>query len=98
MTGATDVVVVANGDEGDPGSYADRLLMEQDPARVLEGLALACFATGARRGLVLVRSEYPLALTRMRAAVLEAREAGHLGRAVHGGDVDLDIDIVEGAG
>ena len=98
VTGATDVVVVANGDEGDPGSYADRLLMEQDPARVLEGLALACFATGARRGLVLVRSEYPLAVARMRAAVLEAREAGHLGHAVHGGDVDLDIDIVEGVG
>jgi bidirectional [NiFe] hydrogenase diaphorase subunit len=98
VSGATDVVVVANGDEGDPGSYADRLLMEQDPDRVLEGLALACFATGARRALVLVRSEYPLALARMRAAVLEAREAGHLGSAVHGGDVDLDIDIVEGVG
>jgi bidirectional [NiFe] hydrogenase diaphorase subunit len=96
--GATDVVVLANGDEGDPGSYADRLLMEQDPARVLEGLALACFATGARRGVVLVRSEYPLALARMRAAVGQAHEAGHLGRAVHGGDVDLDIDIVEGVG
>ena len=61
--------MVANGDEGDPGSYADRLLMEADPARVLEGLALACFACGARQGMVLVRSEYPLALARMRAAV-----------------------------
>lgn len=65
-------MVVANGDEGDPGSYADRLLMEDDPARVLEGLALACFACGARRGVVLlVRSEYPRALARMRAAVVE---------------------------
>ncbi|MGD0377182.1 MAG: NAD(P)H-dependent oxidoreductase subunit E [Streptosporangiaceae bacterium] len=98
VSGATGVVVIANGDEGDPGSYADRLLMEEDPDRVLEGLALACFATGARRGVVLVRSEYPLALARMRAAVLRAREAGHLGSAVHGGDVDLDIDIAEGVG
>lgn len=63
--GAPGTVVVVNGDEGDPGSYADRLLMEADPERVLEGLALACFACGAGRGVVLVRSEYPRALARM---------------------------------
>ncbi|GLX98568.1 NAD(P)H-dependent oxidoreductase subunit E [Herbidospora sp. NBRC 101105] len=93
-----DTVVVANGDEGDPGSYADRLLMEADPARVLEGLALACLACGARRAVVLVRSEYPQALARMRAAVREAYEDGHLGRRVHGSDLDLDIEVAEGAG
>ncbi|MBB5782604.1 hypothetical protein [Nonomuraea jabiensis] len=76
--------LIANGDEGDPGSYADRLLMEVDPARVLEGLALACFACGARRGLVLVRSEYPRAPAALRQAVEEARADGHLGRRVHG--------------
>ncbi len=91
-------VVVANGDEGDPGSYADRLLMEADPARVLEGLALACFACGARHAVVLVRSEYPLALARMRAAVDDAYARGHLGRMVHGSDVTLDVEVVEGAG
>ncbi|MFF5213605.1 NAD(P)H-dependent oxidoreductase subunit E, partial [Streptosporangium sp. NPDC000396] len=96
--GSPDTVVVANGDEGDPGSYADRLLMEADPARVLEGLALACFACGARRAVVLVRSEYPRALARMRAAVQEAYRDGHLGRMVHGSDVDLDVEVVEGAG
>lgn len=91
-------VVVANGDEGDPGSYADRLLMEADPGRVLEGLALACFACGGGRGVVLVRSEYPRALATMRMAVERARADGHLGRRVHGTDVDLDIEVVEGSG
>ncbi|MEO3859915.1 NADH-ubiquinone oxidoreductase-F iron-sulfur binding region domain-containing protein [Acrocarpospora sp. B8E8] len=96
--GAPDTVVVANGDEGDPGSYADRLLMEADPARVLEGLALACLATGARLGLVLIRSEYPRALVQMRAAVDRAYTAGHLGRMIHGSGVDLDVHVVAGAG
>jgi bidirectional [NiFe] hydrogenase diaphorase subunit len=96
--GSPGAVVVANGDEGDPGSYADRLLMEEDPGRVLEGLALACLACGARRGLVLVRSEYPRALARMRAAVARAYEDGHLGAGVHGSAVDLDIELVSGAG
>ncbi|MFY1674592.1 NAD(P)H-dependent oxidoreductase subunit E [Plantactinospora sp. WMMB334] len=90
--------VIANGDEGDPGSYCDRLLMEQDPHRILEGLALAAFAIGARHGLVLVRSEYPTAVARMRAAVAQARAAGHLGRRIHGSDFDFDVGIVEGAG
>ncbi|WP_346106192.1 NAD(P)H-dependent oxidoreductase subunit E [Nonomuraea maheshkhaliensis] len=96
--GSPETVVIANGDEGDPGSFADRLLMEADPARVLEGLALACFACGARRGLVLVRSEYPQALARMREAVGRARAEGHLGLGVHGSDVDLDVEVVAGAG
>ncbi|QYC39886.1 NADP-reducing hydrogenase subunit HndC [Nonomuraea coxensis DSM 45129] len=96
--GSPDTVVIANGDEGDPGSYADRLLMEADPARVLAGLALACFACGARHGLVLVRSEYPAALARMREAVARARADGHLGRRPHGGGVDLEIEVVTGAG
>ncbi|KAB1139866.1 protein disulfide oxidoreductase [Streptomyces luteolifulvus] len=95
---APGTVVVANGDEGDPGSYADRLLMEADPARVLEGLALACFACGARRGVVLVRSEYPAALRRMREAVGQAYADGHLGASVHGTATALDIEVVEGAG
>jgi NADH:ubiquinone oxidoreductase subunit F (NADH-binding)/NADH:ubiquinone oxidoreductase subunit E len=90
--------VVANGDEGDPGSFCDRLLMEGDPHRVLEGLALAGFAVGAGHGVVLVRSEYPAAVSRMRAAVAEARAAGHLGADVHGSGVDFDVEVVEGAG
>ena len=95
---APDTVVVANGDEGDPGSYADRLLMEADPGRVLEGLALACFACGARRGVVLVRSEYPAALARMRDAVGRAYAEGHLGPSAHGTAASLDVEVVVGAG
>ncbi|GII80354.1 hypothetical protein Sru01_53360 [Sphaerisporangium rufum] len=91
--GRPGTVVVANGDEGDPGSFADRLLMEEDPARVLEGLALAAYACGARHGVVLVRSEYPRALARMRAAVAAARAAGHLG-----GPAGVEVAVVEGAG
>ncbi|AVV45711.1 protein disulfide oxidoreductase [Streptomyces sp. P3] len=91
-------VVVANGDEGDPGSYADRLLMEAEPERVLEGLALACFACGAERGVILVRSEYPQALARMRQAVGQAYADGHLGPSVHATDTSLDVEVVAGAG
>lgn len=90
--------VVANGDEGDPGSYADRLVMERTPERVLEGLALAGLACGASRGFVYVRSEYPQAYWSMCEAVAQARAAGHLGRAVHGSRVDFDVEVVEGAG
>ncbi|MFI1332968.1 hypothetical protein ACH4U7_23220 [Streptomyces sp. NPDC020845] len=85
-----DTVVVANGDEGDPGSFADRLLMEADPDRVVEGLALACFASGAARGVVLVCSEYPRAdadegsglerLCRWTPRLSGARHRHHLGR------------------
>lgn len=95
---APGTVVVVNGDEGDPGSYADRLLMEADPERVLEGLALACFACGARRAVVLVRSEYPRALARMREAIWQAFADGHFGPSVHGTDTALDVEVVEGAG
>ncbi|MFR9730055.1 NADH-ubiquinone oxidoreductase-F iron-sulfur binding region domain-containing protein [Saccharopolyspora sp. MS10] len=90
--------VVANGDEGDPGSFCDRLLMEGDPHRVLEGLALAGLAVGARRGFAFVRSEYPEATRILRDAVAEARAAGHLGLRVHGSAVDFDVEIVRGAG
>ncbi|MFD8387348.1 NAD(P)H-dependent oxidoreductase subunit E [Streptomyces sp. NPDC059679] len=93
-----DTVVVVNGDEGDPGSYADRLLMEADPERMLEGLALACFVCGARRGVVLVRSEYPHALARVREAVGRAYADGHFGSSVHGTATALDVEVVEGAG
>lgn len=96
--GAPGTVVIANGDEGDPGSFADRVLMETDPARVLEGLALACFACGARRGVVLVRSEYPEALRRLGTALEAAYADGHLGEDVHGCGVDLDLTVTTGSG
>jgi NADH:ubiquinone oxidoreductase subunit F (NADH-binding) len=90
--------VVANGDEGDPGSFADRLLMERDPGRVLEGLALAGLACAASTGYVYVRSEYPRARATVERAVDDARANGHLGTDVHGSGVDFDVQVITGHG
>jgi NADH:ubiquinone oxidoreductase subunit F (NADH-binding)/NADH:ubiquinone oxidoreductase subunit E len=90
--------VVGNGDEGDPGSFCDRVLMEQDPHRVLAGLAYAAHATGAEHGYVYVRSEYPAAVQAMRDAVTEAADAGQLGRGLHGTATCFEVQVVEGAG
>ncbi|MGI9557209.1 MAG: NAD(P)H-dependent oxidoreductase subunit E [Solirubrobacterales bacterium] len=90
--------LVCNGDEGDPGSFADRLLMERDPHRVLEGMALAAYATGANRGIAYVRSEYPRARDALRAAIAEASDAGHLGADVRGSGIEFVVEVFEGAG
>lgn len=84
-------VLICNGDEGDPGSYIDRLLMEGDPQRVLAGMALAAFASDAQHGYVYVRSEYPRARDTLRRAVEQARAAGDLGTW-------FDVEVFEGAG
>jgi len=89
--------LIANGDEGDPGSFADRLLMERDPHGVLEGMALAALACGATHGYAYVRSEYPRASAAMRKAVAEARAAGALSQDAHGSGVDFDVDVFDGA-
>lgn len=91
-------VVIANGDEGDPGSYVDRVLMEHDPHSVLEGMLLAGFAVGASRGIVFVRGEYPQAVERMEAAVEEARKAKLLGPAVVGRGFAFDVTVFTGQG
>jgi NADH:ubiquinone oxidoreductase subunit F (NADH-binding) len=90
--------LICNGDEGDPGSFVDRLLMERDPARVLEGMALAALASGADQGHIYVRSEYPQAAAALERAIDDARAAGHLGRDVHGGGVDFDVEVFRGLG
>ncbi|HEX6117045.1 MAG TPA: NAD(P)H-dependent oxidoreductase subunit E [Solirubrobacterales bacterium] len=90
--------LICNGDEGDPGSFVDRLLMESDPHRVLEGIALAAYAARATHGFVYVRSEYPRARDALRAAIDEARAAGHLGTDVHGTGFEFEIEVFEGAG
>jgi NADH-quinone oxidoreductase subunit F len=90
--------VIANGDEGDPGSFIDRVLLESDPHAVLEGLALCAFAIGARHGIVYVRSEYPRAAERVERAIAEARGAGLLGVSVAGSDFALDVRVVRGEG
>jgi NADH:ubiquinone oxidoreductase subunit F (NADH-binding)/NADH:ubiquinone oxidoreductase subunit E len=90
--------VVANGDEGDPGSYVDRLLLELDPHGVLEGLALAAYASEASGGIVFIRSEYPRAFQVMRRAVVAARAAGVLGPSVLGSSFAFDVEVFPGMG
>lgn len=90
---AGEAYVVCNADEGDPGSYIDKYLMERDPFAVIEGIAIAGHAIGATRGFIYVRSEYPRSAPAMRRAVETARNEGLLG-----GKSGFDIDVVEGAG
>ncbi|MGC9950809.1 MAG: NADH-ubiquinone oxidoreductase-F iron-sulfur binding region domain-containing protein [Bryobacteraceae bacterium] len=82
--------VVCNGDEGDPGAFMDRAVLESDPHRVLEGLAIAAYAIGAAEGYLYIRAEYPLAVRHIRAAIIQARERGYLG--------SLHLEVREGAG
>ena len=90
--------IVANGDEGDPGSYIDKYLMERNPNLVLEGVALAGFAVGADHGFILTRSEYPLSKPILDAAVRQAHADGLLGEDILGSGFAFDITVVEGAG
>jgi NADH:ubiquinone oxidoreductase subunit F (NADH-binding)/NADH:ubiquinone oxidoreductase subunit E len=91
-------VVVVNGDEGDPGSYIDKVLLEQNPALVLEGAALAGYAAGAERGFVYVRSEYPRAKRAVEDAIAVAVETGALGDDIRGRGFSFHVSVVEGAG
>ncbi len=90
--------IVANGDEGDPGSYIDKLLMEDNPALLLEGMALAGYAVGADHGFVLVRSEYPRSKPALDAEIERARAAGLLGERILGSPFSFDVTVIEGAG
>ncbi len=90
--------VVCNGDEGDPGAFMDRLVLEADPHRVLEGLAIAAWAIGAEQGFFYIRAEYPQAVRHVRRAIRQARAAGYLGTQVLGTDFRLELEVREGAG
>ncbi len=90
--------VVCNGDEGDPGAFMDRSVMESDPHRVLEGMAIAGYATGASQGFVYVRAEYPLAVARLQKAINQAKQLGVLGTAVFDTPFDFRVDVRIGAG
>jgi NADH-quinone oxidoreductase subunit F len=93
-----DKYVICNGDEGDPGAFMDRLVLESDPHRVIEGLAIAAVATGARKGFFYIRTEYPHALRHIRAAITAARERGFLGPNICGSAISLEFEVREGAG
>lgn len=90
--------VVANGDEGDPGAYMDRTLMESDPHRVLEGMAIAGYAVGAEQGFLYVRGEYPIAAKRLEKAIRMAERRGLLGSRVMDTNFNFRIDVRIGAG
>jgi NADH:ubiquinone oxidoreductase subunit F (NADH-binding) len=90
--------VVANADEGDPGAYIDRFLIEDDPHGLIEGMLLAAYAIGARKGWIYLRNEYPRAAEILRNAITEARSAGFLGEHVLGRDFVFDVDLVVGQG
>ncbi|HEX9185903.1 MAG TPA: NADH-ubiquinone oxidoreductase-F iron-sulfur binding region domain-containing protein, partial [Vicinamibacteria bacterium] len=90
--------VIANGDEGDPGAFMDRLVLESDPHRVVEGLALAAYAVGAEEGFFYVRAEYPLAVRRVREAIRQAEARGLIGETALGGRLRLRLEVREGAG
>ncbi len=90
--------VICNGDEGDPGAFMDRNLLEGDPHTVLEGMIIAGYAIGAHEGFFYVRAEYPLAVKRLSIALEQARKRGFLGGNIFGSDFSFDARIKEGAG
>lgn len=90
--------VVCNGDEGDPGAFMDRSIMEGDPHRMIEGMIIAGFATKATEGYIYVRAEYPLAVERLKIAIAQAREYGLLGNDILGTGFSFDLHVNQGAG
>jgi NADH:ubiquinone oxidoreductase subunit F (NADH-binding)/(2Fe-2S) ferredoxin/NAD-dependent dihydropyrimidine dehydrogenase PreA subunit len=90
--------VICNADEGDPGAFMDRSILEADPHTVIEGLAILGFTVGARRGFIYCRAEYPLAIRRINIALEQARQKAYLGKSIFGSGLDFDVEIFEGAG
>jgi len=90
--------VIANGDEGDPGAFMDRSIMEGDPHSLLEGMLLCAYAINAEYGIIYVRHEYPLAVKNLKIAIQQANELGVLGKNILGTDFNFTVDIREGAG
>ena len=90
--------VICNADEGDPGAFMDRSILEGDPHAILEGMAIMAYAVGAHQGYVYIRAEYPIAVNRLRIAIREAKELGLLGENIFGTGFNFDIEIRLGAG
>ncbi len=90
--------IVCNADEGDPGAFMDRAVLEGDPHRVLEGMMIAGIAIGAENGVIYVRAEYPLAVKRLRNAIAQMHEKGYLGKNILGSGFNFDFHIMMGAG
>ena len=94
----TPKYIIGNCDEGDPGAYMDRSLMESDPHAVVEGITIAAFAIGASQGFVYIRTEYPLAIQRLQLAIDQAREYGLIGKNILGFGFDFELEIRQGSG
>lgn len=90
--------LICNGDEGDPGAFMDRMLLESYPFRIIEGILIGAYAIRATKGYFYIRAEYPLAVQRVRTALEKAREKGYLGKNILDSGFGFDIEIVEGAG
>ncbi|MFN8258301.1 MAG: NADH-quinone oxidoreductase subunit NuoF [Bacteroidales bacterium] len=90
--------LICNADEGDPGAFMDRAVIEGDPHKLIEGMAIAAYGIGATKAYVYIRAEYPLAIKRLKIALDQAREYGLLGHKIFGTDVDFDIKVKMGAG
>jgi bidirectional [NiFe] hydrogenase diaphorase subunit len=95
---ATRKFIICNADEGDPGAFMDRTVLESDPHRILEGMAIAAYAIGAEEGYIYVRAEYPLAIKRLRTAIRQAERMGLLGNRIFGTTFSFHIDVRLGAG
>ncbi len=90
--------IVCNGDEGDPGAFMDRSVMEGDPHKMIEGMLIAAYAVGAQEGYIYVRAEYPLAVSRLKIAIAQAEQAGLIGENILGSDFSFKLHINKGAG
>jgi bidirectional [NiFe] hydrogenase diaphorase subunit len=90
--------VICNADEGDPGAFMDRSVLESDPHSVLEGMAIAAYAVGADQGFIYVRAEYPLAISRLQVAIKQAKQMGLLGRGIFESPFNFNVDLRIGAG
>ena len=90
--------IVCNADEGDPGAFMDRSVLEGDPHSLIEGMIIGGYAMGATEGIIYVRAEYPLAIHRLEIAMSQAREKGYLGKNIFGSGFDFDLRIKAGAG
>jgi len=97
-TPANKRFVVCNADEGDPGAFMNRSVLESDPHRVIEGMAIAAYAVGAEQGYIYVRGEYPLAITRLQTAIKHAKHLGVLGTQIFDSSFDFRVDLRIGAG
>lgn len=97
-TEASQKYLICNADEGDPGAFMDRAVIEGDPHRLLEGMAIAAYGIGASKAYVYIRAEYPLAIERLVIAIRQAKEYGLIGKNIFGSGIDLDIVIKKGAG